>query len=197
MIPRTDRPDQWSDFLHGNSVGTGNQFCCCKAGQCDRSVQTSYMTGYSPAVLSASSFSRSVSCEPHQLLHTFHGGIQSAATHFFSTTEFSSVTNEIRPTPRTSTTRPCQRIAGSAEEPPERNLVRCSLNRLQSPGFHWTFINGMSRSSTFREGQSSWVHSCNILYILPGARSGLVLLSYLFQSLRFLSLSVTPLPRKE
>ena len=63
LIPRTDRPDQWPDFLHGNS-----NFVAVKARKCDRSLQTSpvwrgpntadsadwYMAGYSPAALAAS-----------------------------------------------------------------------------------------------------------------------------------------------
>ena len=38
LIPRTNRP--MAGLLHGNSVGTGNQFCCCKGRKCDRSLQT-------------------------------------------------------------------------------------------------------------------------------------------------------------
>ena len=144
LIPEP-KLDQWSDFWHGNSVGTGNQFCCCKARKCERSLQTSpvwrgpntadsadyYMTGYSPAALSASSFSRSVA----------HLNSETLPTHSWK----------------------CGRATGA-------QFNTCSLDRLQSPGFHWTVINGMSRSSTFREGQSSWVHSCNILSIFYPVR---------------------------
>jgi hypothetical protein len=133
----------------------------------------SYMAGYSPAALSAPSFSRSVSCEPHQPLHTFHGGMP--------TTEFSSVTNEIRPTPQ-------QRDLANAQLEVWKSRLSLSVNRLQSPGFHWALCNvqikHFPRGQLERVNRRGFTHVIVVVYFTL-REEWLVLLSYLFQSLRF------------
>jgi hypothetical protein len=113
-------------------------FVSVKARKCDRSLQTSpvwrglntadsadsYMTGYSPAAAalsSASSFSRSVSCEPHQLLLTFSWRNPICSDAFCQRPNFRL--SQMRFVPHLNSEGPCHRTAGSVEEPPERNLV--------------------------------------------------------------------------
>ena len=153
-------------------------FVAVKARKCDRSLQTSpvwrglntadsadsYMTGYSPAALSAPSFSRSVSCEPHQLLLTFSCRNPICSDAFCQRPNFRL--SQMRFVPHLNSETLPTHSWKCGKEPPERNLIRRSLNRLQSPGFHWAFWNvQIKHFPRVREGQSSWVHSFNILSI--------------------------------